>query len=481
MKQSKLTKRVAFLLTILLAVFFTLFSNGIALILSNRYNLSLDLTKSAAYRLSGDSLALVQGLTEEVSIFVLAPRDSFDGNPYLVQARNILDQYERQSDRIHLSYIDYARDPAFASKYPDLSLAPGNLLVISGDNKRQLALSELFNYAQSASSAGGSAVVSSRAEEAVSSAILQVTQGKAKKVAFLTGADTESLPALLSLLKDNNYQASQVNLASEDITGYDICWLAAPKVDLSLTSLNKLDAFLYDGGRYQKTLVYTMDAGQPNLPNLAAYLKEWGAVVLQGAVFETNASRTFQMQPFYPLTQYAQEEFSAKLRDAQIPLLLPRSLPFQLQFETRDFQRTSTLLRFSESSGVRPAQAGSDFNPQNAAIKGPLPALALLTRQGKGLEGAALRSHILLSASTAMLEAQALQNTQLANAEYLLKLLGGLSGDEQVLALQPVSLAAARLSVPSGSLQLLGILLMWVVPGVLLLFGIAVFLYRRHQ
>lgn len=467
-----------FALTAALVILLTVFINGIFLILSNRYNLQLDLTRTAAYGLDEDSKTLLDNLTEDVDIKVLATEDSFEGNPYLIQARSILYQYPRHNPRVRLAFIDYVKDPGFAAGYPTLSLAPGNILVASGDNLRQLSLNELFNYAPSPGSESGTAVVSSRAQEAISSAILQVTSGKALKAAILTGADTAQAPGLHSLLRDNNYQVSQVNVTTGELDNYDLCVLLSPMVDLSLATLEKLDAFLYNRGNYQKTLIITQDAGQPHLPNLAAYLKEWGASTIDGAVFETNASRTFSMQPFYPLAEYTDDNMRGKLRDSQIPLLLPRAKPFTLLFLSRDFQHTKELLRFSDTAGVRPSQAGSDFDPAKAQIKGPLPALALLTRQSKDRQAS---SGIILSSSTAMLEAALLQNTQLANAEYLLKLLDEQTGREQVMHIRPVSLASAHLGVNSATAKWLGVLLIAVIPGLLLLIGVGIFLYRRYQ
>ncbi|NLX82740.1 MAG: hypothetical protein GXZ04_02860 [Clostridiales bacterium] len=474
----KIGNSALFLITAVLAILLTVFVNGIFLILSNRYNLQLDLTSSAVYQLDEDSMALLHSLKEDVSIKVLAKEDSFEGNPYLIQARSILYQYERQSPRVHLEFIDYIKNPGFAAGYPELSLAPGNILISSGDNLRQLTLNELFNYAPSPGSASGTAVVSSRAQEAISSALLQVASGRVMQAALLTGADTAQAPALHSLLRDNNYQVSQVNLTTGTLDAFDLCILLSPMVDLSLQTLEKLDAFLYNGGAYQRTLIITQDASQPHLPNLAAYLKEWGVSPIDGAVFETSASRTFSMQPFYPLSQYTDETMRDKLRDSQVPLLLPRARPFTLLFSSRDFQHTKELLRFSDTSGVRPSQAGSDFDPAKAELKGPLPALALLTRQSKDRQA---RSSIILSSSTAMLEAKLLQNPQLANAEYLLKLLDEQAGREQVMHIRPVSLASAHLGVNSSTARWLGILLIAVLPGLLLLMGVGIFLYRRHQ
>lgn len=469
-------------LLVLFAVAGTFFFNGILLVLSNRYPLAIDLTSSAAYGLDEQTITLLEGLKGEVSIQVLAAEASFDGSPYLVQAKNILNQYPRRSPFIRLRYVDYAAEPSFSSNYPDLSLAPGNILVSYLENTRQLRLNDLFNYSYSSASASGTAVVSSRAQEALSSAILQVTSGRKRSAALLTGAGTAQVPAFASLLRDNNYGLDEVNLVTGDLSGYDLCLLIAPTVDPSLESLSKLDSFLYNNGQYGKAMFYTMDASQIKLPNLEAFLTEWGIQPLDGAVYETRQNMTYSRQPFYPLAEYADTEAASKLRDKNIPVLMPKSKPFTLLFASRDKQHTASLLSFSSSSGVRPSTAGSDFDPAKAQTKGPLPALALATRQVRDPSSPLMKtSAILISASSNMLDGALLQNNSLSNAEYLLNALGEVTGREETVQIRPISLAGANLSVNSAVISLLGILLCGVLPGVFLLLGIGVWLYRRHQ
>lgn len=477
-----LFNKILFMALLILTVISLYLFNMATLKLSNRHSLFVDLTQSRAYQLDEESLILLGGLTTPVNINVLATEDSFDGNPYLRQARQILNRYPASSELVTLNYIDYQKDPSFAARYPDLSLSPGNILVTSGGNQRLMTLNELFNYTYSANSANNQAVTSSRAQEAISSAILQVTSGVKPRAAVLTGAGTAQAANFVSLLKDNNYQIAEQNIATDDLTPFDALLLLAPTVDLSEDSLKKLDDFLYNSGQYGKVLLYMMDASQPKLPRMEAFLNEWGIQPLDGAVFETRQEMTYSLQPFYPLAEYKDEEITGKLRDRSIPVLMPRAKPYAVLFLARDRQQTRELLGFSETSGVRPGQAGSDFVPVMADIKGPLPAMSLASRVVRDKEtGQTYASHLLIISSTAMLDAQLLQNPQLANGEYLLKTLETALGQKDSVVIRPVSLASAALPLNSRAASILGVLFVGVLPGLLLLAGIAVFLYRRYQ
>ncbi len=153
-----------------LLVIATVLANVVASNLGKRYDLTFDLTANAAYRAGDDTKTMLASLDQDVNIYVLATRDSFGGSPYLVQAQHMIEQYPALSPRVKLTYVDYVSDPTFASRYPDLTLSQGNVLVTCGERVKQLKLVDLFNYTYSQS--GQPTILSSRTEEALTSAIL---------------------------------------------------------------------------------------------------------------------------------------------------------------------------------------------------------------------------------------------------------------------------------------------------------------------
>ena len=149
-------------------------------------------------------------------------------------------------------------------------------------------------------------------------------------------------------------------------------------------------------------------------------------------------------------------------------------------FTARDGYFVETLMVFSETSGVRPADAGSDFTADDAEIWGPIPALvkSSFTAQTGGAAGK--QSHMVISASTGMLDQIALQNTSVTNAEYLLNLLGDLT-DRNTVNILPTSLANQTLGITSAQASALGVILAGILPAVILLAGVGVWLFRRFR
>ena len=469
-----------FALLVALVIGIAFMFNAVTLVLSNRYPMAIDLNANAAYEIGDETQRFLDTLTQDVTIYVLAREESFDGNVYLVQARRILNQYPRYSNHIRLQYVDYAVDPTIAAQFADLTLAEGNILVCAGDRVRQLQLANLFNYTYSGN--GGLTVESSRAEEALSSAIVNVLADHTVRLGILTGNGVSDMSALTALLTDNNYSVENVSLINGALSDYDGLMLFAPTVDLSEEVLNRLDTFLYNDGNYGRTLMCTCDVSQPEMPNLSAFLSEWGVAVRDGAVFETDAERVYQYQPYYPLTDYADADRAAKLKDPNTHFLAPLSREIDILFDVRDNRYTEQLLSFYPSSGVRPGDAGADFTAANAVRHGPLPMLVLSSVRIMGNTGVTQqRSNLLLSASTQAFAPASLQNSSLSNAEYLLNLFNELFAREETLNVEAKSLAKATLGVTTAQANRLGILLAGVVPALILTAGIAVWLVRRYK
>lgn len=473
----KMSAIFALIIALLIVAVFLL--NAVALILSNRYPLAIDLTANAAYEIGEETKGVLDNLTKDVTIDVLSTEESFAGDPYLVQAKYILERYPQYSSRVTLRYIDYASDPSYAASHPDLTLAEGDVIVSGNDRVKQIGLTSMFNYAYTAS--GSLTVESSRAEEAITGAILNVLSSEDVRVGVITGHGEQAMSNFTALLVNNNYVLSTAVLATDDLSGFDALLLLSPQTDLSEDDVRTLEAYLYNGGEYGRTLLYTASVSQTALPNVETLLAEWGVTVGEGTVFETKAERTYQYQPYYPLADHASQTYQEMLIDATAPMLLPAARPLEVLFDSRDGQYTETLLTFAESAGVRPADAGEDFVAEEAQQWGPMAAMVLASRRVYEGGAVAKQSSIIVSGSTAMLEELCLQNSSLSNSSYMVNLFNDLTDKEAGVVIEPKSLAGKTLGITTAQVTRLGVVLGGVLPLGILLCGVGVWLYRRYK
>lgn len=473
----KMSALFALIIVLLIVAVFLL--NALALVLSNRYPLALDLTANAAYEIGDETKAVLDSLTENVTIDVLASEEAFGGDSYLVQAKYILDRYPQYSSRVTLRYIDYTSDPSYAASHSDLTLAEGDVIFSAGEHVKQIALTSMFNYAYTAS--GSLAVESSRAEEAVTGAILNVLSGEEVKIGVLTGNGQQEMVNFTALLVNNNFVLESAVLATDDLSEYDALLLLAPQTDLSGDDVRTLEEYLYNNGEYGRTLFYSASVTQTSLPNIETLLAEWGVAVGDGTVFETEAARTYQYQPFYPIADYASQTYQDMLIDGDAPMLMPLARPLEVLFNSRDGQYTETLLSFGASAGVRPSDAGDNFVADDAKQWGPMPAMVLASRRVYQNGALDKQSSIIVSGSTSMLEELCLQNSSLANSSYLINLFNDLTEKEESIVIAPKSLAGKTLGITTAQVTRLGMILGGVLPLCILLTGIAVWLYRRYK
>jgi ABC-type uncharacterized transport system involved in gliding motility auxiliary subunit len=474
--------------SILLCAVFLILVNLVCFLLARNVSfLSVDLTSGKLFKLSPDTADFLKSLDKDVTVFVLAREETFAGtSSYNAQANQVFRQFERNGPTVSLVYVDYARNPAFAAAYPDLVMKHGDILVVCDKKHILVKTEELFNY--SGGQQGNLSITSSRAEEAVYMAILSVTSDRPLGAVFTSGHGEYTMDAFARILEKNNYRISSRNLMSGALDpAADVVIMIAPKDDLGEEELRILDEFLYNGGRYGKTLFYCADAEQPPLENMAVFLREWGVAVEDGAVFETDERRVYNYQPFYAAADYADEEFASLLRVTSKPMLMPVCRPLRVLFDYRNNNSVKVLLEFAASAGVRPSNAPPDFTAGAAAIRGPVPALALCgysvverSTMERSTGKPPARSSVLVSGSTAMLDSFAVENPGFSNAEYLINVLNRLCGRQDTIPLQPKSFTGAALNLPKLTVNIIGLVFIALIPVLILAAGLAVWIKRRH-
>ncbi len=474
-------RRVLLAVLLLLLVAGIYLINAVAYRLSQRYPLSIDLTANAVYEVGKETKTLLGALDKDIEIYILNRPDVYGNNSYFLQMKHIIEQYPKLSSNISLSYVDFAYDPTFASRYPDLSLRQGDILVVRGDKVRQLHNFEMFNYTYNTE--GNLEIVSSRTEEALTSSLLYVLSDDQLKAAVLTGNSVADMSAFSKLLTDNNLVVSNINIATDPLDDtYDIAMLLAPQVDLSEDALRKLGDFLYNRGRYGKMLIYTADASQLPMPGVNTFLAEWGIAVGDGAVFETKDTRTYQRQPFYPVADHINEKYKGMLKDTSMPVLMPISRPLQQLFDVKGSISTEILLSFGATSAVAPTDAGSDFTPDKAEQRGPIPAAVMSAKKIYDSSGLLQgKSQVLVLSSTAMLDSFCIQNTSLANSAYMLNLLNDVFERKDTVNIEPKSLTGRTLTITTADAGTIGLIMAGLIPLLILASGITIWLIRRHK
>lgn len=188
--------------------------NVLTVYITDRYPVTIDLTPEKVFQLTDQSKEYIENLSAPVSIQVMTSEENFMASgEYYVQAHSVIEQYEKYSDQITLEYVDLLENPSLASAYEDVQI--GDIIVSSGNRSQTLTAYDLFNV--ESGSYYGNYITSSRAEQAMTSAIMNVTSETQVKAGVLTGHSEQYPDGFVQLLENNNFEVVSVSPATEEI------------------------------------------------------------------------------------------------------------------------------------------------------------------------------------------------------------------------------------------------------------------------
>lgn len=471
---------VAILLTVLFIVAAVLL-NVVASVLTDKFPaLSADLTKSAVYEIRQTTAEYLKDLKKDVTIYVMMDEQTFESyDEYYVQANKLLRNMEQSSDKVTLRYIDLGAKPTFTTPYKQVDWTQSHVLLIeSGDNYRAIDSVDLFDYNEEYAYYYNQYIIEGQhVEQAVVTAILNVTTDEKIGVSVLTGQGEEDCSQFVKLLENNAYEVEEVSLLSGKISdNSQFVVIFDPSTDIDDDVFNTLTEWLYNDGRYGHTLVYLPNDQKDvkEFENLNALLDEWGMQVEYGYIYETDATfMTNSMDPnLISIFNYNDTDYSQDLRDPSIPVVLFYGMPVTIT----DTTKANALLTSSDSAVFLPKDADENWTA-DGADKGTLNGAVISTEGGDDS-----KSHVIVIGSYDAWSKSALSANSFNNAQYFINLFNKIaSRDEVGITIEGKNLDNAELGTTSTEAATVwGILVRYLIPAAVLIAGIVVWLRRRH-
>jgi len=236
--------------------------------------LRFDLTRLSQFTLTSqtkDVLAKLDTPVEIVSFF--SPSVSVSVSGY---ARNLLAEYQRYSDRLTVRDVDPDLNPDQARQYQvDQMGAQYGVTVFRGAAGLRLVYGPQ---------------ITAEAEHAFTSAILEVTGTRQKKIYFLTGHGESGIFAdydhARSGLRDNLFQVDQLDLQRTPGIPQDAAAviIAGPRQPLVPSEKKMLDDFLHADGR----LFLLLNPGVPQ--DYRDLVATWGLDFADGTIIEPSSN-----------------------------------------------------------------------------------------------------------------------------------------------------------------------------------------------
>lgn len=456
-----------------ITVFFIIFAialNVLAGILTNKYDWNFDLTKTQVFNITDESKNYIKTLNKDVEIIVLNDEDTFvSGGDYYKQANSVIKKYEQNSDKISVKYVVLKDSPSFASSFPEDELQDNSIIVKSGDKHTVLNAYDLFNVQYSYY---GNSVSSSQAEQAMTSAILNVTSDTKPKISIIEGFSEADSYAFEELLKKNSFDVVKTKILTENIDeDSKVVVIYGPTRDYDNEALAKVKSYL---GKDKTTVFYVLNAEQASLPNLEAFLSDWSIKIGSGIVFESNTNNLLSTSsPFYAVNEYVDTKYTENLKDSTIPVTVPYSKPIEIL----DEERVSVLLEFSETSGIVPQNADANWKPSESDMKANIPSAVLSTITN---QDTAVTSNVAVIGSVAAFDSALLSRSSLNNSAYFVNMFNKLSDRDDAIIIQSKSIGGQELGINANQSIILGIVFTIGLPLLVIAFGVLVWIKRRR-
>lgn len=458
--------------------------NIICSLLVDRFpNLKIDMTANSSYALQEDTVDYVSHLSKDVKVTILMTKSDFEsGGTYMVQTVNFLDKMESSSNgKLKIDYVDLTENPTFTSKYTDVnwtdSSAKHLMMVECGEQYKVLELEDCFEYdEQTYAYQGTLQITGSKVEQAVVTAILNVTTEDKVVVNMITGNNEQDYSAIKTLLDNNAYKVNEVSLATQDLEAdATIAVLFAPSVDLDEQALSKVSEWLENDGKYGKTLVYVPTADMPSTPNLDELLNEWGMSVDTGYVFETSGDYLVSSSsPYAFLVDYT-DYYMDGLKNPGIPTVVSEAHAINVT----DENTAHAILNTSSGAGIYPLNAEENWD-YNDAVKGEPICVAA---EGVKSNTDEQESKLVVFGSYIMFNSNIMSFNSYNNSAYFMNIINTVSGkDDTGITIETKSMESTELGVSDVSTRsVIMVIFVIVVPIAVIVIGLVLWIRRRNK
>lgn len=474
---------VAMAITALVIVMVIVLNIIIGLLVNRFPDLELDLTSNNSFALQDDTIDYVSHLNNDVTVYILMEKDKFESQgTYFVQAQKMLNKMASKSDgKMKIKYVDLTSNPSFTSNYPNVdwqsSSANNIVLVESGKQYKVLTLTDCFEYdEQTYNYYGTYSFTGTKIEQAVVTAILNVTTDDKVVVDMIKGNNEQDYSSLKSLLENNAYQVNEVSLATGDFDkDAKVAIMYAPSVDLDEKIVEKLSTWLSNDGKYGRSLIYVPTADMGEMPNLDDFLKEWGMSIDRGYVFETDETALVNASSPYAFTVSYGDYYKDNLKNSKIPVVVSESHAVNIT----DENTAHALLKTTNKAGVLPIDADKSWdykdaitgNGENVAAEG------VMTNEDKK------SSKVVVFGSYVMFSDTIMQYNSFNNSAYFMNVINTIADKEDVgITIESKSIDNTELGITDVATQnTMLVVFVIVIPIAILVAGFVFWLRRRNR
>jgi ABC-2 type transport system permease protein len=448
----------------------------LANVLIGMTNLKLDLTTNKLYSLSDVSTNLLKDLKQDVTITGLFDDGSIGTTGEYKDVTDLLSHYQKYG-HIKVSYVDPDKNPGIIKQLDEsgtMNLQKGDFVVHSIVNGK--VKSKMLNYSNlftttTDQQTGQQTTTGSDAEQGFSGAIKYVVSEKTPVVYFTEGhneiAVNSDYTNVKNFLDENNFTVKTVNLITAGKVPDDAAMLliAAPKSDLSKTEETALTTYLRAGGNAVFLFDYLQN--DANLDNFNDLLSGYNLAADYDKIKETDANNYPPGDAYNILYNVS----SNAIIPQTFPVLLGNSRSISTLKNQKDYV-TLTPLVTSASTAFGEMISKS----RGTDLKGPLD--VAVAAENKGFEKI---SKILVFGNASFIADSAAQSSGYSNSlVFFMQSISWMIDKKDEIILPTKNYDTKTLAITQVQANVVGGVLVVVLPLIILGLGLLVYLRRRH-
>ncbi|HVF59091.1 MAG TPA: GldG family protein [Thermoanaerobaculia bacterium] len=457
-----------------------------------KYYKRFDWTETRLYSLSEKSKNVLADLDKDVEVLVfLLPQDEL-----YEPTRELLRRYEAASPRVRVRILDSEKNPveaeALVRKY---EITAASVVVASGGDKRVIASSELAEMDFSAMQMGeGSPRVGAfKGEQAVTSAILQLAEGRKPKVLVTTGhgearlddVGARGLSTAQQLLGRDNFEIEEWSPLGKPLVpaDTDLLVVAGPTGSFVPPELDILGRYLAGGGRMLVLLDPTLGGAGLVDTGLGRWLAGFGVKVGEDIVVDPGNTLPFFGAESFFANRFGDQPIVRPLAEGNLPVLfaLARSVG---EGAAGGFTVTNLLETTEAGWGETNLGALEQVAKDAADVAGPVPVGVAVESAGAEAapataEGGPKKMRLVVFGDSDFAANQLLQ-ANVGNTVLLTNALNWLVEREALLGIPPKKTEQVHLNLTGAQLRGVVLLAVLGLPVLAAATGIWIALRRRR-
>lgn len=495
---------------IVLVIVLVIIVNLICSMISKRSPIKIDLTADNRYELSDESVDAIKNLKGDVEITVTFPKSDFASigayyqqmyaqyyginveTPYEM-IPSILENYEMYAKQgegsIKVQYIDMNKDPDIIAKYRDYynnEIPEGSIIVFSGDGNngrvKVISQEEIIGMIQPANTSTQTAVTMNFVgESTLTSAILNVTDSnpiRTAVVSMMNGASVSgqgyesATSQITEFLGRNGYDCTEIDIASDELNpdDYDFVVVPMPSVDFSADIIGKLGDFLYNGGNYQRNMLYIPNLYVADLPNISEFLADWSIQVGEDIILDdTNWINISDLRNLNIKLEISDSDSVGSLPNETLPIVAPASKKLSVLTKNNDSVATSVLKSMDTSYDQNNTETGARD-------------VAVISKKETSVGLDTYTSHMLVLGSSFIMDSTLLNQTNtFNNANVIIGMLNTMTGKEASAVIPEKALQQALIAPTAHEMNVIKVFAIYVIPAVVAVIGVCVFVRRKNR